>query len=117
MKERVLYLVKFYVATLLFFLVAKIGFMLYHHGGHDFTFTDMLQVLGHGLSLDLSTSLYILIIPFLLTILSLWINLSRWIFRGYYIIIAIILSLAFVTDTSLYEFWLFKLDASCLQYL
>jgi phosphoglycerol transferase MdoB-like AlkP superfamily enzyme len=109
--------VKFYVATLLFFLVAKIGFMLYHHGGHDFTFTDMLQVLGHGLSLDLSTSLYILIIPFLLTILSLWINLSRWIFRGYYIIIAIILSLAFVTDTSLYEFWLFKLDASCLQYL
>ena len=112
-----LYLVKFYVATLLFFLVAKIGFMLYHHGGHDFTFTDMLQVLGHGLSLDLSTSLYILIIPFLLTILSLWINLSRWIFRGYYIIIAIILSLAFVTDTSLYEFWLFKLDASCLQYL
>ena len=117
MKERVLYLVKFYVATLLFFLVAKIGFMLYHHGGHDFTFTDMLQVLGHGLSLDLSTSLYILIIPFLLTILSLWINLSRWIFRGYYIIIAIILSLAFVTDTSLYEFLLFKLDASCLQYL
>lgn len=117
MKERVLYLVKFYVATLLFFLVAKIGFMLYHHGGHDFTFTDMLQVLGHGLSLDLSTSLYILIIPFLLTILSLWINLSRWIFRGYYIIIAIILSLVFVTDTSLYEFWLFKLDASCLQYL
>lgn len=117
MKERVLYLVKFYVATLLFFLVAKIGFMLYHHGGHDFTFTDMLQVLGHGLSLDMSTSLYILIIPFLLTILSLWINLSRWIFRGYYIIIAIILSLAFVTDTSLYEFWLFKLDASCLQYL
>ena len=113
MKERVLYLVKFYVATLLFFLVAKIGFMLYH----DFTFTDMLQVLGHGLSLDMSTSLYILIIPFLLTILSLWINLSRWIFRGYYIIIAIILSLAFVTDTSLYEFWLFKLDASCLQYL
>lgn len=117
MKERVLYLVKFYVATLLFFLVAKIGFMLYHHGGHDFTFTDMLQVLGHGLSLDLSTSLYILIIPFLLTIISLWINLSRWIFRGYYIIIAIILSLAFVTDTSLYEFWRFKLDASCLQYL
>lgn len=117
MKERVLYLVKFYVATLLFFLVAKIGFMLYHHGGHDFTFTDMLQVLGHGLSLDMSTSLYILIIPFLLTILSLWINLSRWIFRGYNIIIAIILSLAFVTDTSLYEFWLFKLDASCLQYL
>ena len=117
MKTRVLYLVKFYVATVLIFLVAKMGFMFYHHNGHDFAFTDVLQVLWHGLSLDLSTSLYLLIIPFLLTILSLWINMPRWIYKGYYIIIAILLSLAFVADTSLYEFWLFKLDASCLQYL
>ena len=50
MRQRALYLLKFYVATLFFFVAAKIGFMLYQHGGHDFTFTDMLQVIGHGLS-------------------------------------------------------------------
>lgn len=117
MRQRVLYLLKFYVATLFFFVVAKIGFMLYHYGGHDFVFKDMLQVIKHGLSLDLSTSLYILILPFLLVVISLWIRIPRWLLRGYYVIAAFLLSSAFVADTSLYEFWLFKLDASCLQYL
>ena len=117
MKARVLYLLKFYVATLFFFVVAKIGFMLYHYGGHHFVFSDMLQVIGHGMSLDLSTSLYILIMPFLLVIISLWLRIPRWIYRIYYVVAAILLALAFVADTSLYEFWQFKLDASCLSYL
>ena len=39
------------------------------------------------------------------------------ILRFYYSIIAFALILAFVTDTSLYPFWGFKLDATCLQYL
>lgn len=117
MRQRVLYLLNFYVATLFFFVVAKIGFMLYHYGGHDFVFKDMLQVIKHGLSLDLSTSLYILILPFLLVVISLWIRIPRWLLRGYYVIAAFLLSSAFVADTSLYEFWQFKLDASCLQYL
>ena len=117
MRQRALYLLKFYVATLLFFVAAKIGFMLYQHGGHDFTFTDMLQVIGHGLSLDLSTSLYIIAVPFLLVAVSLWLRIPKWCFRIYYVIAAVLLSLAFVADTSLYEFWQFKLDASCLSYL
>lgn len=117
MRQRALYLLKFYVATLLFFVAAKVGFMLYQHGGHDFTFTDMLQVIGHGLSLDLSTSLYIIAVPFLLVAASLWLRIPKWCFRIYYAFAAVLLSLAFVADTSLYEFWQFKLDASCLSYL
>ena len=117
MRQRVSYLLRFYVATLLFFVIAKIGFMYYHHGIHDFTLSDILLVIGHGLSLDLSTSLYLLIIPFLLVTASLWVRIPKWVFRGYDILAAILLALAFVADTSLYEFWQFKLDASCLQYL
>ena len=117
MRRRALYLLKFYVVTLLFFVAAKIGVMLYQHGGHDFTFTDMLQVIGHGLSLDLSTSLYIIAVPFLLVAASLWLRIPKWCFRIYYSFAAVLLSLAFVADTSLYEFWQFKLDASCLSYL
>ena len=117
MRQRALYLFKFYVATLFFFVAAKVGFMLYQHGGHNFTFTDMLQVIGHGLSLDLSTSLYIIAVPFLLVAVSLWLRIPKWCFRIYYVIAAVLLSLAFVADTSLYEFWQFKLDASCLSYL
>ena len=117
MKQRALYLLKFYVATLLFFVAAKVGFMLYQHGGHNFTFTDLLQVIGHGISLDLSTSLYIIAVPFLLVAASLWLRIPKWCFRIYYAFAAVLLSLAFVADTSLYEFWQFKLDASCLSYL
>lgn len=51
MRQRVLYLLNFYVATLFFFVVAKIGFMLYHYGGHDFVFKDMLQVIKHAVAL------------------------------------------------------------------
>ena len=117
MRQRALYLFKFYVATLFFFVAAKVGFMLYQHGGHNFTFTDMMQVIGHGLSLDLSTSLYIIAVPFLLVAASLWLRIPKWCFRIYYAFAAVLLSLAFVADTSLYEFWQFKLDASCLSYL
>ena len=117
MKQRALYLVKFFLVTILIFLVAKFLFMLYNNGSHDFSFKDIVQVIGHGLSLDFSTSLYFFSIPFLLTVVSWWLRVPRWIFRVYYAVIALLLPLAFVADTSLYEFWQFKLDASCLSYL
>ena len=91
--------------------------MLLCHEGHDYTAGDMAEVLWHGLSLDLSTALYFIIVPFLLTVASLWVTIPKWVFRTYYAIVAIAFALAFVADTSLYPFWGFKLDASCLSYL
>ncbi len=117
MKCRVSFLLRFYGLTVLLFIAAKIVFMLANHSGHEFTVADVGQVLWHGLSLDLSTALYILAMPFLLTIVSVWVRVPRWLFWGYYALIALALALAFVADTSLYPFWGFKLDASCLQYL
>ena len=117
MRQRVFYLLKFFLVTVCFFIVAKFFFILYNHSGHDFSLTNVLQVILHGLSLDFSTSLYLFAIPFLLVIISLWLPLPKWVFRIWYTLLAVVLSLAFVADTSLYEFWQFKLDASCLSYL
>ena len=117
MKKKVIYLLKFYLVTVLLFVVAKGVFMFYNRVGHDISSSDYWQVIQHGLSLDLSMSLYLLSVPFLLVVASLWLHIPRWIFRVYYVVAAILLSLAFVADTSLYEFWQFKLDASCLSYL
>ena len=119
MKCRVSYLIKTYLWTVLVFILAKLAFMLFCREGHEFVFIDMWQVVQHGLSLDLSTALYFFIVPFLATIVSMWYT-GQWLFRilkGYYALIAIAFALAFVADTSLYPFWAFKLDASCLQYL
>ena len=119
MKCRVKFLVQIYLWTVLVFIMAKVAFMLFCREGHEFAFGDMFQVVWHGLSLDLSTALYFLILPFLLSIVSLW-YWAKWItylLRGYYLLISLVFALAFVADTSLYPFWGFKLDATCLQYL
>lgn len=120
MKRRVIHLTGIYLWTVTVFIIAKIGFMLFCHEGHDFSLADIWLVITHGLSLDLSTALYFLILPFLLTIVSVWWDqgkVLKQIHTIYYGIITVAFALAFVADTSLYPFWGFKLDASCLQYL
>jgi phosphoglycerol transferase MdoB-like AlkP superfamily enzyme len=120
MKDRALYLLKTYLLTVVIFIIAKIGFMMYNSSDNPFTVGDVLDVVTHGLSLDLSTSLYFLILPFLLMVVSLFwkkLNIITTILKVYWGIVACAFALAFVADTSLYEFWHFKLDASCLQYL
>ena len=93
--------------------------MVANYEGHPFGIADMWEVVKHGLSLDLSTSLYVLILPFLLTLVSVWWRPKglEAVMKIYYGVIAVLLMLAFTADTSLYPFWGFKLDASCLQYL
>ena len=117
MKRRLLYLVKFYLLTVLIFMAAKWAFMLCNHTEGSFSVGDMFAVLWHGLTLDLSSALYFLALPFLVVIAGIWLNLPRWLMKPYYVIIAIAFALAFVADTSMYPFWHFKLEPSWLQYL
>lgn len=120
MKQRALYLIKTYLLTVLIFIIAKLAFMFFNQNGHQFVFGDVFDVILHGLSLDLSTALYFLIVPFLVTLVSIYWHNKKVLIRIlsiYHLILAIAFALAFVVDTSLYAFWNFKLDASCLQYL
>ncbi len=120
MRCRVSILLRTYLWTVVVFIIAKVAFMLCcHKAASALTLADMKDVIIHGLTLDLSTALYFLILPFLLIMISLWHN-GKWIktmLHVYFAIVAIAFTLAFVADISLYPFWGFKLDASCLQYL
>ena len=111
--------ISYYIVTVLIFVLAKMVFMFACREGHAFTLADMGDVVKHGLSLDLSTALYFLIVPFLISIISIWwkSKILTIILKVYSLIISLAFALAFVADTSLYPFWGFKLDASCLQYL
>ncbi len=120
MKGRIFYLIKIYVFMALTFVVAKPVFMLCNGAGQNLSGGDYADVVWHGLSLDLSTALYLFIVPFLAVLVSLWAwrwNGIRKFLKVYYAIAAAVLSMAFVIDTSLYPFWGFKLDASALQYI
>ena len=117
MKQRILYLTKFYGVTVVIFIIAKLFFLCFNSDKDPVGANDVWEIILHGLSLDLSTALYLLIIPFLLTLACLWIHIPKIVYRIYKIFLAIALPLAFIADTCLYPFWQFKLDASCLTYL
>lgn len=120
MLQRILYIIKVYVVFVLAFVLAKPAFMVYQTNAQPFIFRDVWQVIRHGLSLDLSTALYFILLPYLVVMVSAWWPSRKVlgsILKIYYAIAALVLSLAFVADTSLYEFWGFKLDASVLQFL
>jgi phosphoglycerol transferase MdoB-like AlkP superfamily enzyme len=117
MKSRLAYLIRFYLLTILVFMMAKWLFMLCNVFEGSFSFGDMFAVLWHGFSLDSSMALYLFALPLLIVMASVWVRLPRWFMKPYYAFIAIAMALAFVADTSMYPFWHFKLDASWLQYL
>ena len=120
MLQRILYIIKVYVVFVLAFVLAKPAFMVYQTNAQPFIFRDVWQVIRHGLSLDLSTALYFILLPYLVVIVSVWWPSRKVLgnlLKVYYAIVALALAIAFVADTSLYEFWGFKLDASVLQFL
>lgn len=119
MRQRILFLVRMFLTTVVLFLGAKVVFMLVNRSAQAFTAGDVLDVLRHGLTLDLSTALHFVVVPFLVTIASIWYT-GRWldrIVKVWFAITAIAFALAFMADTALYPHWGYKLDASCLQYL
>ena len=119
MLRNVRFLLGTFLWTLLVFVLGKVAFMFYCREDHPFAVTDLLQVVRHGMTLDLSMSLYIVALPLLLVMVSVWwwhksLTITLYV---YFAIISLAIAMALVADTSLYPFWNFKLDASCLQYL
>ncbi len=115
MKERISYLVKLFLTFVIFFVSQKIVFVCLNE---PLPASGLLQVVAHGLGLDASTTGYLLVFPFLVVWLSVWMRRMKVkaVLRPYFILIAILLSLICVADTSLYTFWKFKLDATIFNY-
>ena len=115
MVARIFYLAKLFIVFLLFFFLQKVLF-IYSNG--TASAGELFQVLRHGLGLDMSTTGYLLILPFIVIWASIWVRLNpRTILRPYFILIAILLSVICVADASLYAFWKFKLDATIFNYM
>lgn len=116
-KEKFLYLLRYYATLLLCFVPLRLLFMaLAGEGGYSVG--EYARVALHGLTLDVAVAGYITALPLLLTLVSLLVYLPmRKLLVVYNLFAAIIVSAAFVADVSLYPFWQFKLDASFLLYI
>ena len=120
MKKRIVYIVSYFLAVLLMFVIQKPLFMLYNDAfGKKAGLTDFGQVMWHGISLDATTAGYFTALPLLLVLISVWIRRLplKKLLLPYYILASILVSVAFVVDMGLYPFWGFKLDASIFLYL
>lgn len=92
--------------------------LFYHKLYTNVPLDEYLNVLWHGVVLDLSTAGYLTIIPGLLLIASLWV-IPRFIipvFRIYYGLVSVFLSVVFTADLFLYDYWGFRLDSTPFFY-
>lgn len=121
MKTRLIYLIRTYITTLLIFIIQKPLFMAIDSPDNaSYGINDYAEVMWNGLTLDIPMTGYILALPLLAVLISGLIPVSislRRIAAVYYAVIALVISLAFISDLSLYPFWKFKLDATIFFYL
>lgn len=119
MKSRIRSFIEIFVFWILVFVIQKPVFMIYYHSlMKGCSIADWFSVMGHGLKLDLSMAGYLTAIPALALIVSVWIQ-GKWLDRfvkGYFVVAAILVSMAFVVNLALYDFWGFPLDSTPLFY-
>ena len=123
MKQRIVYLLLFYLSVLLMFVLQKSAFFLAcAPASASYGWADWCDVVVHGMLLDVPTAGYLTVLPLLVVIATIWVprrgslRLRRWL-TPYYAVVALLLALVFVADASLYPFWQFKLDATVFIYL
>lgn len=119
MRSRLRFLVLLLLIVLSTFLVGKVAFMLYNASISPFGCRDVVDVLWHGLSMDLSTTNYVLVLPAVACLATIWwAELPlRKVLIPYYIIVGVLLGAIIGGDAFLYEFWKFKLNAAIFSYM
>ena len=120
MKRRILLGLSVFIFFILIFYIQKVLFILVHgntNGGVNIS--DTLNILYHGLSLDMSMSGYLTVIPSIILILSVWIKpeLLLKLNNCYFAVIIFLLSTISIVDLTLYSYWGFHFDSGIFLYL
>jgi phosphoglycerol transferase MdoB-like AlkP superfamily enzyme len=111
---------RYFLFWLLFFLVGRVVFLLYHHVlAATLPLATLLGTFGYGLRLDASMVAYLCVVPFVLFIPgSLWPRFPfQRLLSAYSAVVGTVLAILLMADADLYRVWGFRLDATPLQYL
>ena len=120
--KQIYWFFKTYLTLVLLFAIQKPLFMLLTHSSAatpvESIASSMFPVIWHGLVLDFSMSGYLMVIPALFLLASVWIRkeIIRPIFNGYCWFAAAFMSICFVLNIGLYPYWGFPLDSTPLFY-
>lgn len=119
MKKYLLTIVRLYLSFLIVFVLQKLLFLAINFSYADgVTFKEVLLVLWHGLRLDSVATSYLMIVPMLMMAVALWfkqVNLRK-LLTWWFVPASLIVTVAFLADAMLYNFWGSKLDAADFVY-
>lgn len=118
MKQRLRFLFTLFLMLVLLFVAQKVVFLIYNGSmAEGAPFFTCVAALWHGLRLDIATACYLLVVPVLVTLLSLFVRIPlRRVLVPYYVLICLVFTLAFAVDMVLYSYWGAKPDANDLIY-
>lgn len=119
MKERISNFFKVYFFFVTVFVLEKILFMAYHYKIYmECGLSDLCDVIRHGFPLDASIAGYLTLVPGLLLIASVWVlpSIIKGMQRAYFGLMSVALSMIFILDLLLYNYWGFRLDATPFFY-
>ena len=120
MKKQIYTYVATFLSWLLVFVIQKPLFMICYHDKlpDGNSLWNGLEVVYHGLTLDLSMAGYLTCLPALLIIASIWTStkILRQTMTIYNVVAATIVAIAFVVNIGLYAYWKFPLDATPVFY-
>ena len=106
---------------MLTFALGKLAFIAFCHGSEAVSLGDVAAIFWHGLPMDLSTTAYLLLLPWLCCwIASNWAAAwrgLRWVLIVFHALAALAVVACIVGDIVIYPFWGFKLDATIWTYI
>lgn len=120
MKQRLLVFALNFLVWVIFFVVARTLFLIYHNDlTAELTVGEILLTFAHGLRMDMAMAGYLTLLPGLLLSLFFFIRGKYlWpVWFGHQMIWMVVTSLIIVFDFELYKHWGFRLDATPLMYI
>jgi phosphoglycerol transferase MdoB-like AlkP superfamily enzyme len=118
---RINLLFRYFFFWLFYFLVAKGLFILFNiKFANSLILCDITGIFIHGLKMDISASAYLLVLPFLFLMQTIFTESNKYFnlfLKWYTIVFIILISFLVVVDCELYKYWGFRLDTSPLLYI
>ena len=122
MRRKLAFPIAVFAATVVMMAVQKPVFMAYYAvEAAGAGIRGWIDVLWHGLTLDMTVAGYVTALPILVTLLSLWLRLPGKVWRGvlttWFVLVAVTTAVIFAVDVALYGHWGFRIDSTVLIYL
>jgi len=120
MKKRLAGFLTYFLFWFVFFEFARIYFLVIQHKeASAYSMPTILMTFQHGLKLDISMASYLMLLPLLVFIPSLFFpgKWYRYFLETYSFILIMVIAGIVISDARIYSFWGYRLEYSSMAYI